>query len=532
MRYLKRIVVALLLAAVLLLAACADPAAPVPAGPENNEGAVPSTVSATEPETDAASLVIPEVSTEDTNLPETEPATEPVTEPVTEPETDPVTEPVTEPVTDPGIGPFDPGLNGQIRLMLEGSINYTKALQSDGSSGLLSREIYAGVRRAEAQSGTAVELCYAASGRNVIGTVRVESIAGDLSADIAVCGLPVEQLCIDGLFRDLKKQPGIDTGAPYWSAGINSNLEINGRLYGIAGEADPSVLGYSRVIFFNEALATSYGIDPGAVYSQVRAGGFTMSRLIELCRDVYSGSDWPTLDDTYGLGIDTTNVQAYYTSFAIDVIGNADGKLELVYSSIRSEALSEMISAVNRGKGVAVNLPVSKARSKFAGGTLCMLMAHSGYALENDLSSLGGKYGVIPYPKLDDSQAQYATYTASYAVFAIPVAVTDDRAALAASVLGIMAADSHSVTRPAFVSAVLPAGAGADRAEIFEGILDRLSTGRHVLYGGIGSSSNFYSDAAMKNYVPNSDSTFRDLILSVYNKSIGKSLEQFNASLY
>ncbi|MBR5980511.1 MAG: hypothetical protein IK035_00760, partial [Firmicutes bacterium] len=259
------------------------------------------------------------------------------------------------------------------------------------------------------------------------GIVARSVMAGDDAYQIVLadCMRGNTALVSDGSLLDLFQVEYIDLSREYWNQSAPKILTINGKLFFAKSKyVIPSV----PVVTFNKHMIEDYGLT--SPYEAVRNGTWTLDEFISGIRKGsfdLNGDGKMTMADQYGLVCMSDwplDCMLYAAGINITLL-NAEGRMELSILSERTLSLYEKLyNLLNVGDDTfhwAWGTPTEK--------TITMASDRALFELRrsNALHELRGSeidFGIVPYPKFDETQADYSINDYSRNV-CIPITVAD-----------------------------------------------------------------------------------------------------------
>ena len=278
----------------------------------------------------------------------------------------------------------------------------------------------------------------------------------------------ISSYVLDGYLTDLYELDYIDFSKPWWSEKFNREAEIEGSLYMTTGSLSLTLLRNLYTIFFNKRLAESYGVktrELSDLYSLVEEGRWTFDKFVELGGEIYediNGNDTADMEDVYGIIYsDFIPLDAIWSGFDIKIFTkNEEGWFDFavntdkLYSAL--DKLYDLICNVKgsiTSSGLDVDFYDDTSRL-FAGGNGLFMINWLGVAETPELRNMQDDYGMLPYPKFDESQKEYYSYSHDqYTSFAVPL--TNDSPDTAAAMLEAMASYAYRDTVPKFLDVAL-----------------------------------------------------------------------------
>ncbi len=262
---------------------------------------------------------------------------------------------------------------------------------------------------------------------------------------------------LNGCYVNLFDAAPIDFEQPWWCKDFVTEAAINNRVYLATGALSILFQECTLGVFFNKELAADLKL--GDLYSVVRAGDWTLDKLIEFCalaaRDA-NGDGKMDENDVWGIGVNRyTHVDAFM--FALDIPMTERDKNDIPKYVINSEKMVnavEKLVAFLRTSDDAYVCDDGVAAFKegmFENNQGLFMTSWLGNAAA--LREMEADFGIIPYPKWDKAQENYQTMSLDRAsAFLIPV--TADKS-YSAGIAEAMACQSYKTVIPAFYNTAL-----------------------------------------------------------------------------
>ncbi|MBP3919782.1 MAG: extracellular solute-binding protein [Clostridia bacterium] len=252
------------------------------------------------------------------------------------------------------------------------------------------------------------------------------------------------------LLYNLAELPMLDLSAPWWDKHTKQDFMINGKIFGAGGSITTRTVVAPFAMFFNNTVLTQNSLP--SPYSYVKDGTWTIDRLYTmisgLAKDIDNNGKWDS-DDAYGLAVETGGEYAFFTAAEGRVTHNIGGVPEYCYQSERNIALIQKLGDLLSNPNVMPhkNYQTYDANKMFREDrTLFLCAAICDMTLLRDMDS---DFGIVPYPKYDESQENYYS-GANYWIGTIAmIPVTVENPDFAGTLTDAMAAVSHTVSMPA-----------------------------------------------------------------------------------
>lgn len=277
---------------------------------------------------------------------------------------------------------------------------------------------------------------------------------------------------IEGYLLDLYDVEYIDLDKPWWSQNFTEEAEFFGSIYMATGAMFQSLIRGTYVVFYNKNLALDYADsipELNDLYGLVDSGRWTIDMFIELGGGIYNdinGNDMRDLEDVYGIAYDKyTPINAFWSGFDISVFSRTDdGWFEFDVNTDRMyTALNKLYTMLYEVKGsIIANVGTTSEDSyscdypevPFSNGTNMFLVERIGFADKESLRNMQDDYGILPYPKYDEEQKDYHSFSNSnFGAVGIPIFNTNPD--VAGAVFEAMASYSYRETRPLYLDTVL-----------------------------------------------------------------------------
>ncbi|MCQ2432720.1 MAG: hypothetical protein MJ175_08980 [Clostridia bacterium] len=365
--------------------------------------------------------------------------------------------------------------------------------------------------------------------------VKKAVTAGDDAYDLVYIRLyEGKSLMTTGVFLNIAALPYVDLSKPWWDANLVSELSYDGKLYMAASDINIEDKNATAGILFNKALASNYDVEN--LYELVKQGKWTIEKMKEIYSNVstdINGDGVMDENDLWGF----LGARDVAPSFFLGGMGrftnwDKDGNLVDVFNTEHNIALSQKIYDVmmdtanfyNHHTGTQ-NAPATddnEYRDMFAGGHGLFFWARLDEV--SALRSLETDFGILPTPKYDEAQENYASLVSQHitALMTVPTTASDpERTGI---ILEALAAESKYTVQPAYYDITLKSKAlrDDDSAEM----LDIIFANRHYDFGEMfdfgGWSSEFVS--VMESKTKNVTSSYEKKVKAI-TKDIDKMLK-------
>lgn len=274
-------------------------------------------------------------------------------------------------------------------------------------------------------------------------------------------------LANSGYLTDLNTLSPLNLSESWWDQACNRDMSVCGKLFMTMGDINTMDDRYTWCYYFNKNLIEDLQLENP--YDLVKNGTWTFDKfyqMAEAAADDVNGDSVMTEKDKWGF---ISEQYGYY----LTVLGSGSRCIEkdnqdqpyLAVSSDRMLSSLEKVYKIFGDKSVSF---LAEDWTKIASGNVWleyvfpMFMNGQGLffmgALDNSITmfrDMEYDYGLIPSPKLDESQSGYYCSISPYGVTAISIPASHKDADTTALVLEAMAQASVTTVTPAYYDVVL-----------------------------------------------------------------------------
>ena len=344
----------------------------------------------------------------------------------------------------------------------------------------------------------------------------------------------------DNLFQDMSDLTYLDLEQPYWSQGFNEAASIGEAQYFATGAICLSLYRFIFVTFFNKNIFDENQIP--YLYDVVNDGKWTLDYQRQISQNIYTdlnGDGVKDAGDRYGFitNHDQIGVDAYWSSCALDILTKDEDNF-LKYA-VNVERLSYAIDQINllihENDGF---YGVPKGGSDKEQDTICTMFAQDQAAMvtlrlihveSEDMRNMSSQYGIVPVPKLDESQDNYYSYAHdTMTAYGIPLTVIGDELEMIGAFLEAMGSESYRTVAPAYYELALKTKYVSDdlSAKMLDDIVNNFYVDAGVLYTK--QISSFHQN--MRTWIGNGKNTVASMIKAT-EKVIAKQLNTLNEGM-
>ncbi len=284
-----------------------------------------------------------------------------------------------------------------------------------------------------------------------------------------------------GYYQNLLDLPYFDFDQKWWPTEFMKNAKIGNNLFMAIGMMDQTYYDHFTAFLFNKQMALD--TNTGDLYQLVRDGGWTLDKLIEFADrakvDLDGNGIMEAAFDRFGFTVHRAYpTHAFVTSFDVQTTGvDAEGMPYILPLTEHYVDVGDKLdkffhsNSVNyrsrQEDGPADDTSFLEGRALFEANRMCFATDYR--AMEND-------FGILPYPKWDENQERYISYsdTDQASAFAIPVTTNGD---FAANIFEAMSYFGDMMVLPAYYDKVLKGRLVRDEqsSEMLDIIYDNVS---------------------------------------------------------
>ena len=313
-------------------------------------------------------------------------------------------------------------------------------------------------------------------------TVKSMILAGDDTYDIVQLndrdGLTFAQ---EGLIYSINDLKYVNLDKPWWSQTLNSALSIGNKQYFAYGDYNLTTYDYTHVLVFNKDVAEKYSL--GNIYDTVFEGKWTFDTYAELSKKTthdLNGDSKMDDNDIYGLLSQPKHVlPCFWIGAGVESVKKNSDDIP-VFDLDKNEKFREVIEKIfgitwDDGtwyKDEGGRNDDNSLSEMFASGH-SLFLDTSFFSISN-LRDMDSDFGIIPYPKFDESQTNYYSRVEGGMVTIIPK--TNEKLEMTGAVLEALAYESRQLVIPAYDDIALK-GKYARDPESIE-MLDLIFAGR------------------------------------------------------
>ncbi len=306
--------------------------------------------------------------------------------------------------------------------------------------------------------------------------------AGDTTYDLAML---LERraftMAQEGYFTDVKTLPNVHMDETWWLTDVNDTINFGSTRYISYGSANLGFYDLTHVLLFNKVMTENLGLDDP--YELVLSGAWTFDKFAEMARaailDV-NGDGTFDKEDNYGYvgGANMLLMNFVTASRSRTIERTEDGARVALLSNTRIADVCEKVANTVFETGFWYTKSESSNNyyltDTFFQDDQALFADHTFYSacLLRDMAS---DFGIIPFPKYDESQESYGSVAeAGSRITTVPAVVKD--AEMVGAVLEMMHYLSYRDVMPAYYETTLKQKVSRDSvsAQMLDLILDNV----------------------------------------------------------
>ncbi|MBQ7983852.1 MAG: hypothetical protein IJ302_09785 [Clostridia bacterium] len=341
------------------------------------------------------------------------------------------------------------------------AMNYCEVFSFEENGDPLNDAIYQRNRAVSEELNITIELYSLSALGEVSNEFRKLVMAAEDVVDLGMInaqGLP--NLMGTGALVDLLTLPNIDFSHSWWDQNSRAELTMLDKMYAVTGDISLYISFAPISYFFNKQLVETLGLeDP---YTLVREGQWTLDKAIALSAEAahdLNGDGTMTIDDRYGMLCESNTL-----TYAVHACGvsltdkDADGLPVLNVDVERATALTEtMVPFMNDKNVTLMSNYQSGYNNTFTELFMPMFRENRALFFSNqllvalDLRNMDADFGILPPPKLDETQEDYMCSINDHWGTFIVMPVTNTEYEMTGHVVESMGFWGQQLIKPAFI---------------------------------------------------------------------------------
>ena len=339
--------------------------------------------------------------------------------------------------------------------------------------------------------------------------------AGDDQWDVMANDIrSLANLSRDGYIRNVYNSTILDFTKSYWYADAMRDCQfLEGGMYLLIGDYFTDALQSTHALFVNETMLNNYYGSTEYINSMVFDGKWTFDNMVEIvenCASDLNGDGKMTDGDQYGfmcLGMWGSMIP-FLIGTDIQFIERTDSGIEFCFNNERSVTVLEKLNAIFYADGTqtapSATSDAGGLRTHFANSE-ALIMGYNRLGVLANMRDIEFGVGIIPYPKLDENQAEYVSSMHDVSeVGAIPGTLPDTSVEFCHTVLEVLARETGRTVIPKYYEEGLKVkySDGQDDAKMIDLIHDAITSPFPVAYDSMLANfmlSNSFSSPLQSN---------------------------------
>ena len=313
--------------------------------------------------------------------------------------------------------------------------------------------------------------------------------AGDDTIQVAnVFCVDTTTLLTGGQIIGYEDVPNIDLTKPYWDQSVNEELMLGNMRYAAIGDLSISTHDLTYILLFNKGSIDQFGLD--SPYTLVEEGKWTVDTMAAMMEgatmDANGDGQW-TRDDMYGYAAHTKmTLPSFWVGAGFQTISLDDtGTPTLHIGDEAFVSFFEKVFQITYDNGSKYNGADRNDGQDVP--TVSRELFQEGKALFIDCSmfwvealrDMETDFGIIPYPKLDETQTDYHARVSYYMPPVLPA--TNTNRELTGAVLELTNYLAKQEITPAYYDIVLKGKVSRDEESV--AMLDLIFANRVIDLG-------------------------------------------------
>ena len=275
--------------------------------------------------------------------------------------------------------------------------------------------------------------------------------AYDISAGYSMAGA---SLASKGMCLPLTDQEYLDFDKPWWPASLLDEATCGGKLYFCSGDISTYMIYYLYGVYFNQDILTEHDLENP--YDLVQGGTWTLDKMSEMSAGVYidlNGDGVKGFEDRLGYITYSIYVDPYFFSCGLHTTEKDENDIPFLsaeFGGEKAHSVVEKVVAFTSAEGSLVGNgaeQIEPSHNVFKEGR-GLFTSHELTFAVNHLRDVEFTYGIVPYPKYDEDQANYVTITSfPYTLYGIPMDAKNP--SMSSAVMEAMASESYRTVSPA-----------------------------------------------------------------------------------
>lgn len=362
--------------------------------------------------------------------------------------------------------------------------------------------VYNKILTVEERFNVDVQLSEQSGGADDVTLLKNSITAGDDSCELAQGhDISMANASLQAMFLNVYDIPHLDFEKPWWPAATTESMTVQGQMYMMFNNISYNNLAQTRVMFFNKTMMTDLNFD--YPYESVYEGTWTLDRLLSLSEGAYidsNGNGEQDDDDTYGF-VSPPYFYAWMEPFDLEpYCKDENGSLYYDLNLEKMVTLTDYVYNLLFGPGGRKS---DNADTIFKNGrSMFFYTPISNAILYSDSETI---FGLLPMPKLDESQDQYYGGSTDRPI-AVPITVQSPMENVGI-VIEALNAEGYKQVYPAYFEVAMKTRYAdqTDDAKMLDIIHDNVIISFTYLFGNYASAYNILFENLFNAATPTTD---------------------------
>ncbi len=294
--------------------------------------------------------------------------------------------------------------------------------------------------------------------------MRTYIMAGVDSYDLVINDLyGLTGLTAEGMFQSADNGEYFDFSQPYWYDDFMKDIAFKeGDTFMLAGDFIIDTLRTAHCLVYNKNLYTDLFGNGNELYEKVVNGQWTMDEMIKLVDSAYvdaDGNGQKNIGDLLGFAVfqDWGPCIPFLITNGVQYAGRDDEGFPTITMNnertiLMCDKLYELWNSQGMGALSVFNNDQPGVLNQFTTGNVLIIGYQQLGSLESDaIRASEHEIGIIPYPKLDETQANYVTSAHDTSeIGLIPVTMPEANLSFVSAVLEVLSRESHKDLLPIY----------------------------------------------------------------------------------
>ena len=263
----------------------------------------------------------------------------------------------------------------------------------------------------------------------------------------------------DGLLYSIDDLPYIDLDRPYWDAQLNACVSMCGKSFFPIGASNLTSYDYTHVLVFNKKLAEDKNV--GDLYSLVSSGKWTLdeyAKMVDTFTEDINGDSVMDGEDLYGyLSQPKAVLPAFWIASGVLSVNRNEAD-EPVFTMPSDQKFLDVFDRVFAMTYDNNSWFRNESVTNYDDQLINMFQNNKGLFMDitffyiESLRNMNADFGILPYPKYDETQKNYLSRIENCELTCVPVTADAEFVSI---ILEAMASESVDTVVKAYYNVAL-----------------------------------------------------------------------------